>query len=52
MTYCYELMDAAYDAQEIHEHGQAMGHVAIVDPSGRGRKSKSVTIRWASRSVN
>jgi hypothetical protein len=44
VTYCYELMDAAYDAQEIREHSQAMGHVAIVDPSGRGRKSKSVTI--------
>ncbi len=44
VTYCYELMDAAYDAQEIREHSQAMGHVAIVDPSGRGRKSKSATI--------
>jgi hypothetical protein len=44
VTYCYELMDAAYDAQEIREHSQAMGHVAIVDPAGRGRKSKSVTI--------
>ena len=44
VTYCYELMDAAYDAQEIREHSQDMGHVAIVDPSGRGRKSKSVTI--------
>jgi Transposase DDE domain len=44
VTYCYELMDAAYDAQEIREHSQAMGHVAIVDPSGRGRKSQSVTI--------
>jgi Transposase DDE domain/Transposase domain (DUF772) len=44
VTYCYELMDAAYDAQEIREHCQAMGHVAIVDPAARGRKSKSVTI--------
>jgi hypothetical protein len=44
VTYCYELMDAAYDAQEIREHTQAMGHVAIVDPAARGRKSKSVTI--------
>lgn len=44
VTYCYELMDAAYDAQEIREHTRAMGHVAIVDPAARGRKSKSVTI--------
>lgn len=44
VSYCYELMDSAYDAQEIREHSQAAGHVAIVDPSGRGRKSKSVTI--------
>jgi hypothetical protein len=44
VTYCHELMDTAYDAREIREHSQAMGHVAIVDPSGRGRKSKSVTI--------
>jgi Transposase DDE domain/Transposase domain (DUF772) len=44
VTYCYELMDAAYDAQEIREHSHAMGHVAIVDPAARGRKSKSVTI--------
>ncbi len=44
VTYCYELMDSAYDAQEIREHMQGMGHVAIVDPSGGGRKSKSVTI--------
>jgi hypothetical protein len=44
VTYCYELMDAAYDAQEIREHSQAMGHVAIVDPAARGPKSKSVII--------
>jgi hypothetical protein len=44
VTYCYELMDSAYDAQEIREHSHAMGHVAIVDPAARGRKSKSVTI--------
>jgi hypothetical protein len=44
VTYCYELMDSGYDAQEIREHSDGMGHVAIVDPCKRGRKSKSVTI--------
>lgn len=41
VTYCYELMDAAYDAAEIIEHTRALGHVPIVDPANRGRKSRS-----------
>lgn len=40
VTYCYELMDAAYDASSIIEHSRAMGHVPIVDPAHRGRKRK------------
>ena len=43
-TYCYELMDSAYDAREIREHSQSMGHVPIIDPKNSGRKSQSVTI--------
>ena len=35
VMYCYELMDSAYDAQEIHEHSHGMGHVAIVHPCKR-----------------
>jgi len=38
---CYDLMDAAYDAAEILEHVRGMGHVPIVDPANRGRKTKS-----------
>lgn len=41
VTYCYELMDAAYDARELVEHSRVMNHVAIVDPANRGRKTKS-----------
>jgi hypothetical protein len=41
VTYCYELMDSAYDAQEIKEHSREMNHVPIVDPNNRGR-SQSV----------
>jgi hypothetical protein len=41
VTYCYELMDSAYDAQEITEHSRGLNHVPIVDPNNRGR-SQSV----------
>jgi len=41
VTYCYELMDSAYDAADILDHSRAMGHVPIVDPHNRGRKTSS-----------
>jgi len=41
VTYCYELMDAAYDAAEIIDHARSMGHVPIIDPKNAGRKPKS-----------
>jgi hypothetical protein len=41
VTYCYELMDSAYDAADILDHSRAMGHVPIVDPANRGRKTKN-----------
>src|SRR3954452_8074256 len=31
VTYCYELMDAAYDASGIREHSREPGRVPIVD---------------------
>ena len=37
VTYCYELMDAAYDAAEILDHSRGMGHVPIGDPANRGK---------------
>jgi hypothetical protein len=37
VTYCYDLMDSAYDAQHIDEHLRALGHVPIIDPHGRRR---------------
>jgi hypothetical protein len=36
VTYCYELMDAAYEAQHIVEHSRQLGHVPIVDPKAPG----------------
>src|SRR6266702_5882652 len=31
VTYCYEVMDAAYDAYHIKEQSRSMGHVPIID---------------------
>jgi hypothetical protein len=31
-TYCYDVMDSAYDAGHIHDHSRQMGHVPIVNP--------------------
>ena len=36
VTYCYELMDAAYDAHHIGEQSRQLGHVPIVDPKAPG----------------
>lgn len=44
VTYCYELADSAYDARELREHSQGMGHVPITDPHNAGRKSQSKSI--------
>ena len=35
VTNCYDLMDAAYDAREIHEASKGLGHVSIMDVNPR-----------------
>lgn len=35
VSYLYDLMDSAYDADAILEHSRQLGHVPIVDPHGR-----------------
>ena len=52
VTYCYELMDAAYDAQHIAEHSRGMGHVPIVDPPQRGGKNKSMILPQTQRELS
>jgi hypothetical protein len=32
---CYDLMDAAYDAKEIHDFSKGLGHVPIIDHNPR-----------------
>jgi hypothetical protein len=38
VTYCYDLMDAAYDAERIWETSRELGHVPIIDRNPRGGK--------------
>lgn len=44
VTSLYDVMDSAYDAQHILEHSRGLGHVPIVDPANRGRKTKNVIV--------
>jgi hypothetical protein len=43
VTWCYDLMDAAYDAHVLHAHCQALGHVPLVTPVPFRSEPKSVT---------
>jgi len=38
VVYLYDLMDAAYDAKEIHEISRNLGHVPIIDKNSRGKE--------------
>ena len=38
----YDLMDAAYDAREIHEFSRSLGHIPIIDPNPRGSPKKKI----------
>jgi len=35
VTYLYEVMDSAYDADHIHQQSRGLGHVPIIDPHPR-----------------
>ena len=37
MTSLSDRMDAAYDAQAIHDDARALGHVPIIEPVKRGQ---------------
>jgi hypothetical protein len=45
-TSLYDLMDAAYDAGEIHAHSRSLGHVPIIDPAQRIGPRKSVLVTY------
>ena len=37
VTYCYDLMDAAYDAAPIPDQSRALDHIPIIDRNSRGK---------------
>lgn len=45
----YDLMDAAYDAQEIHAISERLGHVPIIDPNPRRDKALKEALRREAR---
>jgi len=38
VTYCYDLMDAAYDAAQVWDQSKELGHVPIIDRNPRGKE--------------
>ena len=55
ITNLYDLMDSAYDATEIREYSEALGHVAIIDDNPRRdavRKQALLTEAQAQRAVD
>ena len=49
VTYCYDLMDSAYDVKHIHAHSRTSGHVPIIDPNPRNRKAEHLCEKKAQR---
>ena len=50
VTNLYDLMDSAYDVQEIHDKSRALGHVPIIDhKTRRGEKTAVVAEARAKR---
>ena len=45
VIHLYELMDSAYDADEIHEHSRQMNHVPIIAPHPRRGTKKSLEMK-------
>ena len=49
VTYCYDLMDAAYDAETIWNTSRELGHVPIIDRNPRGGESIPMAPHEAAR---
>jgi Transposase DDE domain/Transposase domain (DUF772) len=52
VTNLYDVMDTAYDATEILEHSQSLGHVPIVRPAKRGKPDVAPENRPAGRTFS
>ena len=55
VTYLYDLMDSAYDAQPIYDTSRSLGHVPIIDRNARRGSvlpmAPAEAIRYNERSV-
>lgn len=40
IDYLYEVMDAAYDAEILHQHSRTLGHLAVIDPNYRADNAR------------
>jgi hypothetical protein len=49
VTNLYDLMDSAYDVQEIHDKSRALGHVPIIDHKTRRGEKAAVAAEAAAR---
>jgi hypothetical protein len=49
VTYCYDLMDAAYDAVQIWDQSRELGHVPIIDRNPRGKEAIPMAPHEAAR---
>jgi transposase len=49
VTYCYDLMDAAYDAKRIEEISRQLGHVPIIDRNSHGKEVVAMAPHEAER---
>lgn len=49
VTNCYDLMDAAYDAEEIWKHSRNLNHVPIIDLNRRGAEKMPMAPAEAQR---
>ena len=51
VTNCYDLMDSAFDAKEIHAHSRTLKHVTIIDMNPRKRKAAYTREQQAQRAA-
>jgi len=49
VNYCYDLMDAAYDARQIWKQSKTLGHVAIIDRNPRNSEALPMSPHEAKR---
>ncbi len=48
-TSLYDLMDAAYDAEQIRQHSRSLGHIPLIDINPRGNKALEQELEMEAR---